>query len=109
MREIHAMAAPAGSRRYESRLALNFFIVHATILPETVGITKTYRRFLGTIFWGGAGTLQVVSHQGLARQKNTKNEKTQKKCLFFARTPRFSAKQARFGAVFCCQTIAASC
>jgi len=40
MREIHAMAAPAGSRRYESRLALNFIIVHAAILPETVELQK---------------------------------------------------------------------
>jgi len=67
---------------------------------------KTYGRFLGTIFGGGAGTLQVVSQQGLASRKIPKNEKnTKNNVLFFARTPRFSAKQARFGAVFGCQTI----
>jgi hypothetical protein len=37
MRENHGMAAPTGTnRRYENRLALNFFYVHAAILPETV-------------------------------------------------------------------------
>ena len=86
-------------------------VIEALELAALAGLAKkscrkTYRRFSGTIFGRGAGTLQVVSQQGLASRKIPKNEKhTKKNVIFFARTPRFSAKQARFGAVFGCQTI----
>jgi hypothetical protein len=67
---------------------------------------KTYRRFSGTIFFGGLRFPQVPGQEELARPEIPKNRKnTRKNVIFWARTPRFSAKQARFWAVFNCQTI----
>jgi hypothetical protein len=64
-------------------------------------MTKTYGRFSGTIFFGGLRFTQVPGQEWLASPKIPKNRKnTRKNVIFFERTPRFSAKQARFWVVF---------
>ena len=98
MREIHAMAAPAGSRRYESRLALNFFIVHATILPETVELQKPTVGFQARFLGEGPEPCKLLAFKALQGATTRKTEKTREKMSFFcAATPVFLPKRPVLG------------
>jgi hypothetical protein len=58
---------------------------------------KTYRRLLGTIFFGGFRPALVAGRQWFAKEKTTKRRKmTKKSVIFLERIPRFSSKEGGF-------------
>jgi hypothetical protein len=62
-------------------------------ITRSRGITKTYRRLFGTIFFGGVASVEHPQLQPLAGHKIPKNRKNTKKSVFFLeRPPGFSAK-----------------
>jgi hypothetical protein len=57
---------PTHSRRHEIRLALNYFNVHAKIMPQHSKNRKRTVVFFGAIFSEEVRVVQVASHKRLA-------------------------------------------
>jgi hypothetical protein len=67
---------------------------------------KTYRRFLGAIFWQGSEPCNLPEINGLRDEKPRTTAKTRPQDVVFSRAPPcFSAKPAYFMVIFNCQTI----
>jgi hypothetical protein len=68
---------------------------HDENLTLSVQNRKTYRRFLGMIFFGGSGSLVITAWQRFATEKIEENRKnTKKNIILLGADPRFSAKTA---------------
>jgi len=102
--EIRHKAGGKPGPQKPSRAELYYRSLH--YITQSHEKQKTYRRFSGMIFLGGAVQTQVSANKPVASEKIPQNRKKAKKnVILLTRNPRFSAKEGLFWAVFGCPTI----